>query len=104
MVVFGFCKGFYDSGIFASLYDAIEPRARGTAAGIMNTVGWGGGAFGPWFVGWLAEHGARPTKIENMSNAIAFGGVIYLGGAALLITAIFLLGKTSAVKNLGPTG
>jgi len=104
MVVFGFCKGFYDSGIFASLYDAIEPRARGTAAGVMNTVGWGGGAFGPWFVGWLAEHGARPTKIENMSNAIAFGGVIYLGGAALLITAIFLLGKTPAVKNLEPTG
>jgi hypothetical protein len=40
MTVFGLCKGFYDSGIFASLYDTIEPRARGTAAGTMNTVGW----------------------------------------------------------------
>ena len=29
MSAFGLCKGFYDSGIFASLYDAIEPRARG---------------------------------------------------------------------------
>ena len=28
MTVFGLCKGFYDSGIFASLFDAIEPRAR----------------------------------------------------------------------------
>src|SRR4029079_4417671 len=57
MTLFGLCKGFSDSGIFASLYDSIEPRARGTAAGIMNTIGWGGGAFGPWFVGRIAEHG-----------------------------------------------
>ncbi len=88
MTVFGLCKGFYDSGIFASLYDSIEPRARGTAAGIMNTVGWGGGAFGPWFVGWIAEHGARPTKIENISDAIAWGGVLYLIAAGLLVGAI----------------
>jgi MFS family permease len=91
MAVFGFCKGFYDSGIFASLYDAIEPRARGTAAGLMNTVGWGGGAFGPWFIGWLAEHGKRSTKIENMSDGIAWGGAIYLVSAALLLCAIWLL-------------
>jgi len=39
MTIFGLCKGFYDSGIFASLYDNIEAHARGTAAGIMNTVG-----------------------------------------------------------------
>ena len=51
MSLFGICKGFYDSGIFASLFDSIEPRARGTAAGLMNTVGWGGGALGPLFVG-----------------------------------------------------
>jgi MFS family permease len=88
MTFFGLCKGFYDSGIFASLYDAIEPRARGTAAGIMNTVGWGGGAFGPWLVGRIAEHGSKPTKIQNMSDAIGWGGALYLVGAALLAGAI----------------
>src|SRR6185503_14133658 len=85
MTLFGLCKGFYDSGIFASLYDSIEARARGTAAGIMNTVGWGGGAFGPWFVGWFAEHGSKPSKVENMSDAIAWGSALYLLGALLLI-------------------
>src|SRR5262245_54966746 len=50
MTGFGVCKGFYDSGIFASMYDAVEPRMRGAAAGLMNTVGWGGGALGPIFV------------------------------------------------------
>lgn len=99
MTVFGLCKGFYDSGIFASLYDSIEPRARGTAAGIMNTVGWGAGAFGPFFVGWIAEHGARPSKIENMSNAIALGGLVYLASAGLLVAAVFLSRATSAFPN-----
>lgn len=90
MVLFGFFKGFYDSGIFAALYDTVEPRARGTAVGIMNTVGWGGGAFGPWVVGWLSDHGSRPTPIENMSRAISWGGFIYLGAAGLLLVAAFL--------------
>jgi MFS family permease len=87
MTGFGFCKGFYDSGIFASLYDVVEPRARGTAAGIMNTVGWGGGALGPLFVGLAAQYG-RGSEIENMSAAISSCAVIYLLGAALLLAAV----------------
>ena len=51
MTAFGFCKGYYDSGIFASLYDCVGPSSRGSAAGLMNTVGWGGGALGPVVVG-----------------------------------------------------
>ena len=93
MTAFGACKGFYDSGIFASLFDAIEPRARGTAAGLMNTVGWGGGALGPLFVGWASKYGSRPTEVENMSDAIAFGGVIYLVAAALVAAALLLFAR-----------
>src|SRR6185369_9280986 len=81
MSLFGLCKGFYDSGIFASVYDAIEPRARGTAAGLMNTVGWGGGALGPLFVGLVTKYGHKPTPVENMSDAISFCGLIYLVAA-----------------------
>ena len=91
MAAFGFCKGLYDSNIFASLYDVIEPRARASAAGLMNTVGWGGGALGPVVVGWLAKHGRHATEMENMSEAIAWCGAIYLVGAALIFTAIMLL-------------
>jgi len=90
MTAFGFCKGFYDSGIFASIFDAIEPRARGTAAGLMNTVGWSGGALGPVFVGIASKYGGKPTEIENMSDAIAFGGIIYLVAAALIGVAVLL--------------
>ena len=93
MSCFGFCKGIYDSNIFASLYDFIEPRARGTAAGLMNTVGWGGGALGPLFVGWVAKHGNAPTEVENMSAAISCCGAVYILGAVLLLVAISSLGK-----------
>jgi MFS family permease len=93
MTLFGFCKGLYDSNIFASLYDVVEPRVRATAAGIMNTVGWGGGALGPVAVGWLARHGRHASVTDNMSEAIAFGGVIYLVGAGLLLVAILRLAK-----------
>ncbi|HEX4644693.1 MAG TPA: MFS transporter, partial [Verrucomicrobiae bacterium] len=50
MSLFGLCKGLYDSNIFAAIFDVVEPRARSSAAGIMNTVGWGGGALGPLVV------------------------------------------------------
>jgi MFS family permease len=91
MSCFGFCKGFYDSNIFASLFDVVEPRARATAAGIMNTVGWGGGALGPVAVGWLAAHGRHPNEIENMSEAIAGCALVYLAGAGLLLSAMVSL-------------
>ncbi len=93
MACFGWCKGFYDSGIFASLYDVIQPRARGTAAGLMNTIGWTGGALGPLFVGFATQYGGRATAVENMSNAIAFGALFYLAAAACIVGATLLLPK-----------
>jgi MFS family permease len=88
MTAFGACKGFYDSGIFASLFDSIEARARGTAAGIMNTVGWSGGALGPLYVGLASKYGNRPTEIENMSEAIAWCGASYVLAALAVLAAI----------------
>jgi MFS family permease len=93
MVLFGIGKGFYDSGIFAALYDTIEPRARGTAAGIMNTVGWVGGALGPLFVGLVTKYGHKEHDWQNMSDAIAWCGAIYLLGAVFLVTAMILLSR-----------
>ena len=87
MTLFGLCKGLYDSNIFASLYDVVEPRARATAAGIMNMVGWGGGALGPLAVGIATKYGRHAHTIDNMSEAIAFGAIIYVLGAGLLLLA-----------------
>ncbi|HEX8202867.1 MAG TPA: MFS transporter [Isosphaeraceae bacterium] len=99
MTLFGLCKGLYDSNIFAALYDVVEPRARATAAGLMNTVGWGGGALGPLYIGWAAAHGSGPSEVENMSRAIASCGIIYLAGAALLATAIVACARRNPLAS-----
>jgi MFS family permease len=90
MTLFGLCKGVYDSNIFASIFDVVVPRARGTAAGIMNTVGWGGGALGPLAVGWISKHGRHAAEMENMSEAIACCSLIYVLGSVLLFAAAAL--------------
>jgi MFS family permease len=93
MTVFGLCKGLYDSNIFASLYDVVEPRARASAAGVMNTVGWLGGALGPLAVGIATQYGRHGSDTSaNMGDAIAFGAAIYAaGGLALLVAATALV-------------
>jgi sugar phosphate permease len=92
MTLFGICKGFYDSNIFAALYDVVPPRARGTAAGIMNTVGWGGGAVAPW---WFGKFAMQPghTEVQNMSRGISDVSVLYIIAAALLLAAAFVTAK-----------
>ncbi len=104
MTCFGLCKGVYDSGIFASLYDVIEPRARGTAAGLINTIGWGAGALGPLFVGFASKYGGKPTAVENMSDAIAFGGLFYLAGAGCIAGAILLVNRRASQAAAAKSG
>jgi MFS family permease len=94
LTCFGVCKGFYDSGIFASLYDTIEFRARGTAAGLMNTIGWGGGALGPIFVGYVSKYECGGGEVKNMGDAIAWGGAVYLVAAVLMVFAILCLARS----------
>jgi MFS family permease len=103
MTFFGFCKGLYDSNIFASLYDVIEPRARATAAGLMNTVGWGGGALGPLYVGLATTYGRHAKKIDNMSEAIAACGAVYLAVGTLLVIAIVLTHRRTPAPHATST-
>jgi hypothetical protein len=90
MSLFGVCKGFYDSGIFASLYDVIEADRRGIGAGLMNTIGWAGGALGPLLVGLLAKYGGKPTMAQNMSDAMAMGSWVYAAAAACVVGAMWV--------------
>jgi MFS family permease len=98
MTLFGLCKGLYDSNIFAALYDYVRPEARASAAGMMNTVGWGGGALGPVAVGLASKYGRHATEMENMSEAIAWCGGVYILGALLLGAAILNARRTQGSR------
>lgn len=72
----GLCKGIYDANIFAALYDVVPVAERGTAAGLMNSVGWTGGALAPVAVGFA-------SKQFGLAASIAATALVYLFVAAL---------------------
>jgi MFS family permease len=79
----GLCKGAYDANIFASLFDVVHPEDRGTAAGLMNTVGWTGGFLAPYAVGLASER-------FGLSVAIASTATVYLLVGILALVAAYL--------------
>lgn len=82
LTVWGFFKGLYDANIFASVFDVIRPEARGSAAGLMNTVGWlGGGGSAPIVIAWLAS-------LYGLGGAIAMASAVYLMAGGLLLMAV----------------
>lgn len=89
MLVFGFCKGGYDSGVFATLFDYIHPTMRGSASGLILSLGWLGGALGPSLVGLIVTYGgASNTALHRMSVAISASSLAYLLAALLLLSIL----------------
>jgi MFS family permease len=84
LLLLGLFKGIYDSNIWASLYDVVDPARRGTAVGLMNMLGWMGAGAGVYFVGFFVHKGT------DMSEAFATIGIVYGIGAALLLAAAFV--------------
>ena len=81
LTAWGFFKGLYDANIFASIFDVVPAEARGTAAGLMNMVGWIGGGAAPVIVG-LAATGT------GLGPAIAMTAALYLvAGVSLLFAS-----------------
>jgi len=66
----------------------------------MNTVGWGGGALGPLFVGIASKYGSKPTEMQNMSDAIAWCGAIYIIGSGLMLAAMYFLRIPSTIVSM----
>jgi MFS family permease len=79
LTVWGFFKGLYDANIFASVFDVVPAGARGTAAGLMNTVGWlGGGGSAPLVIGWISQSHGLGTAIAMASSVYLLAGVLLL--------------------------
>jgi MFS family permease len=81
MTLFGLGKGVYDSNIWASLFDVAPASRRASAVGMMNLIGWTGGAIGAYGIGELVARGV------SMRAAISSTAVIYALVAALLAVA-----------------
>jgi len=92
----GLCKGIYDANIFASLFDVVRPGDRGTAAGLMNSVGWTGGFLAPVAVG-------LGSRNFGLSGAIASNTAVYLLVGLLALVAAHLAESSPASKPSADT-
>lgn len=92
LACWGLAKGMYDANIFASVYDVIPAEARGSAAGLMNTIGWlGGGTLAPVVIGVLSEQ-------YGLSMAIAMAAAVYLLAGVFLLIAVFRYAPRDAAE------
>ncbi len=82
LIAWGLFKGIYDANIFASVFDVVPPKARGSAAGFMTMIGWlGGGGSAPIVVGWVAQS-------TGLGGAISLAAIVYVVAGALLIVGV----------------
>jgi MFS family permease len=81
LTAWGLFKGLYDANIFASVFDVVRPQVRGTAAGLMNMMGWLGGGAAPVVTGYVAQH-------VGASLAISLASLVYVVAGILLLAAL----------------
>lgn len=97
MAIFGFFRGVYDSNIFASLYEVIEPRYRSSASGVMLMFAFLTGAFAPYLLGVF-----KPTL--GLAAGLSFLSVFYLlASLAIFVGVRFFFRKDAYQETLPET-
>ncbi len=94
LAIFGFCRGLYDSNIFAALYDVIEIPFRSTATGIMLMFAFIVGSSSPYILGIL-------KPIFGLSNGLAFLSIIYLFASFCILIALIFFYKKDKIQCFG---
>lgn len=77
---FGLFRGVYDSNIYASLFEVIEPRLRASAAGLVIAFAFLAGAFAPVALG-------AAKQAFGLSTGLSLLSVVYLAGGVSIALA-----------------
>lgn len=80
MSLFGIFRGFYDSNLFAALFDVIEPRYRSSSVGIMLAFSFIIGAFAPVMLGWIKTIAGLEAGISLLAAFYLLGGILIFIG------------------------
>ena len=78
MICVGYCKGIYESNLWAALHDVVRPEVRASAVGIMNSLGWLGGGIAPLAIAAASQH-------FGMSACLSAISLVYAASAGLLL-------------------
>lgn len=88
---FGLFRGAYDSNIFASLFEVVDPKIKSSASGLMLMCAFLIGAFSPIILGYL-----KPTL--GISTGLSYLWVSYfLGAVSIFISVMFFFKKDRVV-------
>ena len=94
MVGYGLFKGFYDSNLFAAVYDVIDRRYRAMATSFMMMFSYLVACVSPWLLGAL-----KPV-IGLSGGMVLMGGVCLVSAVPLIIASRFTFMKdTEKVLN-----
>ena len=88
---FGFFRGFFDSSLFAVLYDVIPQKYYSTSAAVLFLFGFGTGAFAPWILGIISDHIGLSAGIASLAAVWALGSV------ALLVAYVWFFDRDAAI-------
>lgn len=89
---FGLFRGIYDSNLFASLFDVIEPRFRASATGLMLSFAFVVGSLSPVVLGWMKSRVGLETGLASLS-------VFYVVGGLCIVTALALWFRKDYVET-----
>lgn len=80
---YGLFRGIYDSNLFASLFDVIEPRLRASATGLMLSFAFVVGACSPVVLGWMKTRVGLSAGLASLSAFYVAGGLCIVAALAL---------------------
>jgi MFS family permease len=83
---FGLFRGIYDAGIYASLFEVIEPRLRATVLGLIIAIVYLAGALAPAILGALKDGIGLSVGFSLLAIAYLVGGAALLVGAKCFFT------------------
>jgi MFS transporter, Spinster family, sphingosine-1-phosphate transporter len=90
LFLFGLFRGAYDSNIFASLFEVVNPAIRSSASGLMLMCAFLVGAFAPYILGIV-----KPTV--GLAAGMSWLWISYfLGGSFILCAFLFFFKKDRA--------
>jgi len=93
LTLFGLFRGVYDSNIFATLYDIIEPKFRASATGLMLMFAFVAGASSPYILGLL-----KPRL--GLSWGLSSLAVVYVLSSLCIIIALKWFYKKDMIKGI----
>lgn len=93
LALFGLFRGFYDSNIFAALYDVVEPKYRSTATGLMLMFAFITGATAPYILGVI-----KPAL--GLSWGLSALSIVYVFAALCIFIAVKFFYKKDMIQKI----